>query len=257
MKSHKKSDAIVGEDKELEDEEEGILNPEDLSIIDEKTWEPSDEEILSYALKLGYDIEKDPDELFEVAYYYMKYPLPEGWKRAIYKKTKELMYINLEDGEIEIATEIEEMAHQMYLEKKEELINKGLLAKEDTKSSKDKIPPLNPLQKSNSSNNKWPQVLPPVKKSGSKNSILEEIENAKKGLEIEETKKNGEKIDSESEKKIYESILQDEKIANLLKNLYTSLSKEQFFVFSKKKMNTIFNDTGCTKNKCVQCKLNV
>ena len=112
MKLPKKSDALVGEDKSLEDDEENFLNPEDLSIIDEKTWEPSDEEILSYALKLGYDIEKDPDELFEVAYYYMKYPLPEGWKRAIYKKTKELMYINMEDGEIEVATEIEEMAHQ-------------------------------------------------------------------------------------------------------------------------------------------------
>lgn len=68
---------------------------------------------------------------------------------------------------------------------------------------------------------------------------------------------NGEKIDTENEKKIYESILQDEKIADLLKNLYTSLSKEQFFIFSKKKMNTIFNDSGCTKNKSVQYKLNV
>ena len=99
MKLPKKADAMVGGDKGLDDSEEGFLNPEDLTIIDEKTWEPSDEEILSYALKLGYDIEKDPDELFEVAYYYMKYPLPEGWKRAIYKKTKELMYINMEDGE--------------------------------------------------------------------------------------------------------------------------------------------------------------
>ena len=184
MKLPKKSDALVGVNRDLEDEEEGFLNPEDLSIIDEKTWEPSDEEILSYALKLGYDIEKDPDELFEVAYYYMKYPLPEGWKRAIFKKTKELMYINMEDGEIEVCTEIEEMAHQMYLEKKEEMLGKqlGFLDKEDKKDSKNvpsstKIPPLNPLKKS-ASPEKGSSLLPPVKeKNGSKNNLFNEIEN--------------------------------------------------------------------------------
>ncbi len=37
-----------------------------------------------------------------------------------YKERKELMYINMEDGEIEIASEIEEIAHQVYLKKKEE-----------------------------------------------------------------------------------------------------------------------------------------
>lgn len=68
---------------------------------------------------------------------------------------------------------------------------------------------------------------------------------------------NGEKIDSEIEKEIYESVLHDEKVANIVKDLYHCLNKEQFFVISKKKMNTIFNDTGCTKNKCVQCELNV
>ena len=177
MKLPKKSDALVGEDKSLEDDEENFLNPEDLSIIDEKTWEPSDEEILSYALKLGYDIEKDPDELFEVAYYYMKYPLPEGWKRAIYKKTKELMYINMEDGEIEVATEIEEMAHQMYLEKKEEMLknlgdkkileDRGIGVGDSPKSGK--IPPVN--------EKKSPNLLPPVKeKNGSKNSLFNELE---------------------------------------------------------------------------------
>ena len=174
MKLPKKSDALVGEDKFLEDDEDNFLNPEDLSIIDEKTWEPSDEEILSYALKLGYDIEKDPDELFEVAYYYMKYPLPEGWKRAIYKKTKELMYINMEDGEIEVATEIEEMAHQMYLEKKEEMLEKKLGDKGSGlgiggSPKETKIPPIN--------EKKSPSLLPPVKeKNGSKNSLFNELE---------------------------------------------------------------------------------
>ena len=58
---------------EKEDSEDGYISPQDISIKDEKIWEdPIDEEILSYAFKLGYDIEKNPAELFEVAYYYMK-----------------------------------------------------------------------------------------------------------------------------------------------------------------------------------------
>jgi len=192
MKLPKKSDALVGEDKSLEDDEDNFLNPEDLSIIDEKTWEPSDEEILSYALKLGYDIEKDPDELFEVAYYYMKYPLPEGWKRAIYKKTKELMYINMEDGEIEVATEIEEMAHQMYLEKKEEMLEKKIGEKGigtglgiGGSPKETKIPPIN--------EKKSPSLLPPVKeKNGSKNSLFNELE---KELDKNKEKEKNDKKD--------------------------------------------------------------
>ena len=138
---------------QLDDSDEGYLDPNDLSIIDDKTWEPSDEEILSYALKLGYDIENDPDELFEVAYNYLKYPLPEGWRRVIYKETKELMYINMEDGEIEVATEIEELAHKAYLEKKEEYMKKNgknlfsINQKDESIGTKvipiKKIPPIN------------------------------------------------------------------------------------------------------------------
>ena len=199
----KKANALVGEDKDLEDEEEGFLNPEDLSIVDEKTWEPSDEEILSYALKLGYDIEKDPDELFEVAYYYMKYPLPPGWKRAIYKKTKELMYINMEDGEIEVVTEIEEMAHQMYLEKKEEMFGKlGLLNKEDKKEasnipSSSKIPPLNPLKSVNPLNS--PSILPPVNNdiNGSKKNIINKVEEGIGDKKNEKNKKLKKDIEDE------------------------------------------------------------
>ena len=195
MKFPKKSDALVGEDKSLEEEEENYLNPEDLSIVDEKTWEPTDEEILSYALKLGYDIEKDPDELFEVAYYYMKYPLPEGWKRAIYKKTKELVYINMEDGEIEVATEIEEMAHQMYLEKKEEMFgkkDKGI----GSSPISNKIPPIN--------EKKSPSLLPPVKeKNGSKNSLLSEIEK-----ELEENKAKDKYIQNSDKEEINIALLE-------------------------------------------------
>ena len=157
---------------ENEDSEDGFISPADISIKDEKLWEPTDEEILSYALKLGYDIEKDPDELFEVAYYYMKYPIPEGWKRGIMKSTKELVYINFVTGEIEVRTEIEEMAHQMYLEKKSEMNQKNLpfqknLEKKETTTviPRKKIPPLNPLQKSNNSINS--KNIPSIKNSNS------------------------------------------------------------------------------------------
>ncbi len=137
--------------------DDNYISPQDISIKDEKIWDPTDEEIIAYAAKLGYDIEKDPDELFEVAYYYMKYPLPEGWKRGVMKTSKELVYINLVDGEIEVSTEIEEMAHQMYLEKKAEMNQKSLFRKSPEKEKttvvpRKKIPPLNPLQKSNNSN---------------------------------------------------------------------------------------------------------
>lgn len=132
---------------DVDDDEDGYLDPNDLDVIDDERWNPSDEDILSYAMKLGFDIENDPDELFEIAYYYLKYPLPPGWRRAIYKDTKELMYINMKDGEIEIATEIEDMARQAYEEKKKELLKKAKDLPKDRPEVKvvpnKKIPPIN------------------------------------------------------------------------------------------------------------------
>ena len=168
---------------ENDSSEDNYVSPQDISIKDEQVWDPTDEEIIAYAAKLGYDIEKDPDELFEVAYYYMKYPLPEGWKRGVMKTSKELVYINLVDGEIEISTEIEEMAHQMYLEKKAEMNQKNIFKKSPEKEKttvvpRKKIPPLNPLQKSNNSNG-LRASLPSIKESNSnkknnnKNNIIE------------------------------------------------------------------------------------
>ena len=40
--------------------EEGYVSPQNLSIKDEQVWDPTDEEIISHAAKLGYDIEKGP-----------------------------------------------------------------------------------------------------------------------------------------------------------------------------------------------------
>jgi hypothetical protein len=175
--------------KPLEDDsEDGYISPQDISIKDEKIWDPTDEEILSYALKLGYDIEKDPDELFEVAYYYMKYPLPEGWKRGIMKTTKELVYINFLTGEIEVSTEIEEMAHQMYLEKKSEMNQKNISIFKNPPEKKEittvvprkKIPPINPLQKSNNSNGI--KSLPGINSNSKSNKKNDDLQFSKKKM---------------------------------------------------------------------------
>ena len=180
---------------ENDSSEDGYVSPQDISIKDEQVWDPTDEEIISYAAKLGYDIEKDPDELFEVAYYYMKYPLPEGWKRGIMKSTKELVYINLVDGEIEVSTEIEEMAHQMYLEKKAEMNQKNVLKKSPEKEvttvvPRKKIPPLNPLQKSNNSNG-LKGSLPSIKDVNSnKKSNMNNINNVIEKNNITNNNKN-------------------------------------------------------------------
>ena len=207
--------------------EDGYVSPQDISIKDEQVWDPTDEEIISYAAKLGYDIEKDPDELFEVAYYYMKYPLPEGWKRGIMKSTKELVYINLVDGEIEVSTEIEEMAHQMYLEKKAEMNQKNIFKKSPEKEvttvvPRKKIPPLNPLQKSNNSNKGLKGSLPSIKdvNSGKKsnanniNNVIEKnnIANNTKNMILnqnEEIIKLNNNIDKFLEKSLSEKTLKE------------------------------------------------
>ena len=81
---HKQKEQMrYGLEEDDENSEENYINQEDIEIKDDD-WEPTNEEILKFALKIGYDIDKDPEELFEIAYSYMKCQLPEGWKRAIY-----------------------------------------------------------------------------------------------------------------------------------------------------------------------------
>ena len=174
-------------DDDDEDDEEGYLDPNELEIIDDETWEPTDEDIFLYANKLGFDIENDPDELFEIAYSFLKCPLPQGWKRAIYKETKELMYVNMEDGDIELVTEIEEMARHAYEERKAEMIKMGKIktgnndimgiGNNNADSSgkvvpNKKIPPINnPLTKSNSGAGSKGNPLNPINKQKSANNV--------------------------------------------------------------------------------------
>ena len=81
----------------LPDEEEEMIDPEDLEIIDEKFdpyYEPSKEELLMYAEDLGFDVKKHPD-LINLAYTSMKTKLPNNWRKAMIKTTGEILFINL------------------------------------------------------------------------------------------------------------------------------------------------------------------
>ena len=243
---------------ENEDSEDGFISPADISIKDEKIWDPTDEEILSYALKLGYDIEKDPDELFEVAYYYMKYPLPEGWKRGIIKNTKELVYVNFLSGEIEVSTEIEEMAHQMYLEKKAEMNQKNVSIFKKSPEKKEtttvvpnkKIPPLNPLQKSNNSTGlKSLKNLPGIKDANTKSNKNEELQFSDKKIDL--TKNNNLDIfKNENENLIklnnnIDKFLEKSLNEKNIKDLYINNAKEK--EKDKKEKNEI-NNNNINKN---------
>ena len=256
---------------ENEDSDDGYISPQDISIKDEKIWDPSDEEILSYALKLGYDIEKDPDELFEVAYYYMKYPLPDGWKRGIMKSTKELVYINFLSGEIEVSTEIEEMAHQMYLEKKSEMNQKNVSIFKKSPEKKGtttvvprkKIPPLNPLQKSNNSNGI--KSLPGIsnsnmknKNNDNKNEDLFFSSDKKKEKELYNNKNNDLDIfQNENEKiiklnnnidKFLEKSLNEKEFTDLYKTNKNDINKEK----EKETKNNNININNNEKNKTLK-----
>ena len=205
---------------ENEDEDDGYLDPNDLEIIDDENWNPSDEDILSYAMKLGFDIENDPDELFEIAYYYLKYPLPPGWRRAIYKETKELMYINMKDGEIEIATEIEDMARQTYEEKKAEMQRKAAspLKPEAKVVPNKKIPPIG-------------GKLAPIKQH-SNNSSCNSIKVNDGGVNVSPGKSN-EKVLNLSDG--------NNSLGNLSENESEEESPSAFFDRKKKEIDTIKN----------------
>ena len=247
--------------KEIEESEEGYLDPNDLSIIDDKTWEPSDEEILSYALKLGYDIENDPDELFEVAYNYLKYPLPEGWRRVIYKETKELMYINMEDGEIEIATEIEELAHQAYLEKKEEYLKKNNKSFFNQNYNNNKVIPIKKIPPINNNKVNNNNIINKIneKKFDNKLSLIEEnslseLDKSKEDsfLKIQSKKYDNKDINftDNSEKDYSSNILNDENIKSIFNENEEIKRKEV------KTINIRKNDNEDNNNKTSDISFN-
>jgi hypothetical protein len=128
-----------------EEQGEDFIDLEDISIYEnDPNYEPSEEEVVYYAERLGFDVENDPKEFLTIAYQALKAPLPENWRRALVKSKDELVYINLEDQTIHLFTDIDEMAYKYYIEEKEKWM-KGKQEKESRPKviPRGKIPPIN------------------------------------------------------------------------------------------------------------------
>ena len=100
-----------------EENEEAYIDPNDLIIIpkeSESMWEPTEEQIHAYALKLQMNLETDPPETIDIAYKYLTEQLPDEWTRAFTKDRFELLYVNLETNEIQLETDLEAAARKEY-----------------------------------------------------------------------------------------------------------------------------------------------
>ena len=180
-----------------EEEEEQLIDPKDLIIInDPKSWEPTQDQILSYAEQLGFDIDSDPQELLQIAYNYLKKEIPSDWRRAFTKTDNQLLYIDLNTNEIHLSTDIEENAKNELLQIKEDYRQKMRKEEEEAKKVKvlprKKIPPLG--------QNK----IKEDKKQKKEKKFIDEIEKQK---QIEKNK-NFEEEDEET-KKLKEKINKD------------------------------------------------
>ena len=109
----------MNENEENETDEE-LIDPNDLLIINEPNeWEPTDEQINAYINNLGFDTNIEYEELRKIAYNSLKCQLPNNWVRAFLKETSQVLYINLENNEIFLTTDIEEKAKKDYEQLKE------------------------------------------------------------------------------------------------------------------------------------------
>ena len=227
----------------LNDDDEDYLDPNDLEIINDETWEPTDEDIFHYASKLGFDIENDPDELFEIAYSFLKYPIPLGWNRVIYKQTRELMYMNMETGEIEGITEVEEMARQVYEERKNEMIKRGLI---HTSTNDNKVVP----------NKK----IPPITRQSTGNADKSSMINKDNGNDMSRScydDDNDDDDDSEdslkqnlitSKNKATTSVLSARTLQNMKKE-YLDLKLNELKVYEKQLKDNYYKTIKAYKNK--------
>lgn len=135
-----------GADKQEEENDEEFIDLEDISVYDnDPNYEPTEEEVIYYAERLGFDVENDPREFLTIAYQALKAPLPDNWRRALLKSKDELVYINMEDNTIHLYTEIDEMAYKYYTEEKEKWLKSKQEKEKATKViPRVKMPPLNP-----------------------------------------------------------------------------------------------------------------
>ena len=141
QEEEKKKEKKENEENEESDEEIKYIDPEDIIIIyDQLTWEPAEKYIMSYACKLGYDKDKDPPEILDIAKKYLITPLPNIYI-AFIKNNNQILYINKDNNEIELNNEKEEDAKkefEMLRKKKDEEKEKNSEDNKDNEFTEEK-----------------------------------------------------------------------------------------------------------------------
>lgn len=117
-------------DQEEYENEEEMIDPEDLEILEDDytpLYEPSPQELKEHAEILGIEIHKHPESI-NFVYSALKSKLPENWKKAVIKKTGELLFINMIDQTLHNLSPFDEEAQLKYkalLEKPKPKIESG------------------------------------------------------------------------------------------------------------------------------------
>ena len=99
---------------DCEDNEDSyqLIDPNDLYIIDDPDWKPTQEYIVAYATQLGYNKAEDPKEILDDAETYLTYKLPDNIKRAFAKVNLQILYIDKNAQEINLSSYLEEQAKE-------------------------------------------------------------------------------------------------------------------------------------------------
>ena len=99
------------------EEELHLIDPNDLIIIDDPdNYKPTEEMILAYAVLLGYDPEKDPKELLEIAEKYLTCKIPDNITRAFMRTDYRILYIDMNTQEITLDSDLEIKAKEEFEE---------------------------------------------------------------------------------------------------------------------------------------------
>ena len=131
----------VDENEYEEEEDCQFIDPSDLIMInDPNSWEPGPQFIVAYANQLGFDKDKDPKAILNIAEKYLNYKLPENIVRAFTKSNLQILYIDKNTNEIKLTSELEEQA-------KEEIEKIRQQYKNSLKNNLNKIAPINNKKK--------------------------------------------------------------------------------------------------------------
>ena len=96
---------------EQEEDDYQLIDPNDLTIIDDPdNWKPDEEKILAYATLLGYDPSKDPKEILKIAEKYLTIKLEDHIRRAFMRVDNRILYIDMNTQEIKLESDLETRA---------------------------------------------------------------------------------------------------------------------------------------------------